>query len=304
MKRALLAVALLAGGCFRVIHEHDCDAGVVPPIIPPPAHAQLLFVLDLQRGGANLIAPLSVALTRLQGELAAGDVIVDQFAVLPLYGGIDGTPRLVYGYPSMTNGDPTAALIAATQSGNYDAPLPNVTAEQYNLTLAAQLDVATLPPEQTNGNGAPFFATPVDEFIVVLVQPTARLCALTDPKCAIAGQSPVDWFSATASDGTAAWIKVPGGSYLPKRTYQVFLTTSEGESPADFADRCSKVPGFPVGLLDVMAPSPVKYYTDLATGLQQKGWHAEQIDLCAAFGAAQPSLFEALGKRIGLAAHQ
>jgi hypothetical protein len=303
---ALALVALVGGaGCVRIIHDGSttCDgSGGDGGATPSPVHAQALFVVDLDRASANLVGSYAGLIDGLRSALAERLVIVDQVAVLPIYGGVTGMPALVYGDPG--GGDLAAVLGPTANGGLFDHPLPGVTAEQYNLaTIAPHLDTATLPPELTNGESRPFFSPPTDLFLVVTIHPTRRLCAESDSACTIGGVAPVDVFSAAAGDGTAAWLKLPGGSYPRARIYQVFLTTSEGESAAAFQQRCGGLPGFPKTLLDVIAPSPASYYGDLATGLSAEGWHAERLDLCEAFAAGGEELLRGLAGRIALAGH-
>jgi hypothetical protein len=275
-----------------------------PPVIVmgQPAHAQALYALGLGRSAANLAGPYADIVGQINAALATSGVVVDRYAVLPQYGSITGAPALVWGNPSM-GGELSAALTAAATSGSFDAPIAGVTAEQFNLaTLAAGLDTATLPPELTNGSSAPFFAPPNDVFLVVTIQPDKRLCADTDPACAVNGAAPVTAFSAAAADGTAAWLRFPAGSYPQKHVYQAFIATGENETTAQFQAKCSGVPGFPKALLDVMEPSPVPYYTDLATGLTAAGWAAEEIDLCDLLGANGSSLVKSLAGHVAQAA--
>src|SRR5262249_38325087 len=147
-----------SAACIKVVHDHECDAGTIiattgnggtngnggPPVV---YHAQVLYVVNLGRSAANLAGTYADLIQQLNAALSARNLLVDQYAVLPLYGGSNNAPQLVYGDPSQTAGDLSAALSQATLSGLYDLPLSGVTAEQYNLaTLAATLDQATLPP--------------------------------------------------------------------------------------------------------------------------------------------------------------
>jgi hypothetical protein len=299
------AVLAACAGCLKIVHDGgdggSCDGGGV--VVPPKQlHAQALLVVNLDRAAANLAGPYAGISGAISTELATNGVTVDQLAVLPVYGGVNGAPLLVYGNPAVGAGDISTAFAALVTSGNFDAPLAGDTAEQFNLaTIAKELDTATLPPELTNGSTTPFFGPPVDLFLVITIQPAHRLCADTDPACTISGLDPVSYFSAKAGDGTAGWLKLPSGSYPSGHVYQVFFSTGEAETPSDFASRCGAIPGFPKALLDVMEPSPVKYYGEVAQGLAGQGWHAEQIDLCDAVGSSAPGILKGLAGRIAQA---
>jgi hypothetical protein len=291
---AALALLYVSGACIKVVHDHDCDAGT--PIggttsgttggvgLPPVFHAQALYVVNLSRSAANLAGTYADLITQLNAYLETRYLIVDQFAVLPLYGGVDNAPRLVYGSPSLTSGDLYAALSDATLSGLYDTPLGS--AEQHNLyTLAGTLDQATLPPPDTGGRSPTFYSPPADLFLVVTLQSAKRLCADGDAACQLAGASPLDAFTSTDNNGAAAWLKLNGGSYPSSRVYQLFVTTGEEESFSQLQARCSTMPGFPKTLLDALQPSDVPYYGELSGGLTMRGWHAQQIDFCDAIAS-------------------
>src|SRR5262249_9208665 len=147
--------------CIKIVHDHDCDAGT--PIVgttsgttggvigqPQVFHAQVLYVVNLSRSAANLAGTYADLITQLNAALEGRNLTVDQFAGLPIYGGVNNAPQLIYGNPSLTSGDLSATLADATLSGLYDTPL--APAEQHNLaSIAASLDQATLPPPDTGG---------------------------------------------------------------------------------------------------------------------------------------------------------
>jgi hypothetical protein len=286
MSRLLLALALAGAGCVRVVHVYECDGGTTEGGPPPPIHVQALVAINLGRASTNLVGPFSSIVDHLGAALTTANIVLDQYAVVPLYGSATGAPELLYGYPASGAGELSSVLQPPTLSGDYDQPIAGVTAEQYNpYTIGGRLDTATLPPELTDGSTTPFFNAPADLFLFVTIQPSRRLCDEADPACAIGGADPVAAFSAVDGSGNAQWLKLPGGAYPAKRVYQVAFDTKEGETPAEFQARCGAIPGFPKALLDVMEPSPTTYYGDLAKGLGGQGMHAEQLDLCEALGA-------------------
>jgi hypothetical protein len=309
-------VALLwaSGACIKVVHDHDCDggasgvggtttSGTTGGVIGPPQifHAQALYVVNLSRSAANLAGTYADLITQLNAALAARNLTVDQYAVLPLYGGVNNAPQLIYGDPSATAGDLSATLGGATLSGLYDTPLGS--AEQLNLyTLTRSLDQATLPPPDTGGQSPTFFSPPVDLFLVVTLQSAKRLCADGDVACQLQGASPLDAFSATDGSGNASWLTLTGGAYPSARTYQLFIDTGEQQSFADLQARCSAMPGFPKTLLDALQPSDVPYYGDLSTGLSMRGWHAETIDFCDAIASGGAQKLHDVASRVAAAA--
>jgi hypothetical protein len=65
----------------------------------------------------------------------------------------------------------------------------------------------------------------------------------------------------------------------------VAISTTEGESPADFRARCKAINGFPPDLFDVMEPSPALYFDPLLPALNAA--HAgtgQGADLCELLG--------------------
>jgi hypothetical protein len=311
---AAAAAALLAaaGACIKVVHDAPCDLSLVgtttgggtggggPPVT---LHAQALYVVNLQRSTANLAGTYADLIHQLNSALSAANLNVDQYAVLPLYGGIAGAAQLIYGDPSTSSGDLSAVLSEAALSGQFDHPLDGVTAEQQNLaTVAAALDTATLPPDANGGKSPTFFAPPKDLFLVVTLQSATRLCADTDAACALGGVAPVDAFSATAADGSAGWLKINGGNYPPRRVYQLFIATGERESFAQLQASCTAMPGFPRTLIDSLQPSQVGYYGDLSTGLTGRGWNAEQLDFCSAIATAGAAQLKGVAARVAAAA--
>jgi hypothetical protein len=318
VRRALLApssLALLyaAGACIKVVHDHDCDGGTFigttagstggtngggPPRV---YHAQALYVVNLSRSAANLAGTHADLIGKLNADLGARNLSVDEWAVLPLYGGVDGEPQLIYGDPSDSAGDLSAALSDATLSGLYDHALTS--AEQYNLaTIAGSLNQATLPPPDVGGQSPTFFGPPLDLFLVVTIQSERRLCGDGDAACALSGLAPLDAFSRATDDGHAAWLKLNGGAYTTSHVYQLFIFTGEQESFTQLQTRCAAEAGFPKTLLDALQPSDVPYYGDLVSGLSAKGWHADQIDFCDAISSRGSQLIESAAAKIAAAA--
>jgi hypothetical protein len=310
---AAIALLYAAGACIKIVHDHDCDGGTVGTtagttvgttggVIPPQVfHAQALYVVNLSRSAANLAGTYADLITQMNAALAARYLSVDEYAVLPIYGGVNNAPQLIYGDPSTTAGDLSASLGDATLSGLYDTPLGS--AEQQNLyTITRSLDQATLPPPAEGGRSPTFFGPPLDLFLVVTLQSAKRLCADGDSACLLVGQSPLDAFSASDDSGNAAWLKLNGGSYPAARTYQLYIMTGEQQSFADLQARCSAMPGFPKTLLDALQPSDVPYYGDLAGGLTMRGWHAESIDFCDAIASGGAQKLRDVAGRIAAAA--
>lgn len=315
---ALAALATLAGGatCLRVIHDTNTiiiipdlamrppDLAMPPPDMTPDIHAQALYVVNLSRASGNLAQAYAATILGLHSLLAARHVLVDEWAVLPSSNADGRRPAFVFGgsnsilAPDVQGLD--AALAKAAASGAYDPPAAGVVAEQAPLAdIAKRLGSATLPPELNGGNSAPAFSTAHEIFIVVTIQPTRRRCALSDTNCLLDGADPVAFFTKEGAFGSADWLHFQAGSVPRANIRHLFITTREGESPADFALRCGAVPGFPRTLLDVMEPSPAAYYQPLAEKLAAAGTEAYAADLCDLLGSSGRPLLKAQAERIG-----
>ena len=122
MRRALAAAVLLlvCGGCVKIKVVHD-DGGAGGDMLGPVLHAQVLYVLNLERSAANLTNSY-VGIISLVNDLATqAHVAIDQLAIVPLYGTTNGQPRLLFGQAGGV-GDPSNALLVAANSGAFDAP--------------------------------------------------------------------------------------------------------------------------------------------------------------------------------------
>ncbi len=103
----------------------------------------------------------------------------------------------------------------------------------------------------------------------------------------------------TAADRGATWLKFAGNSILPAQVVQVAIATSEGESESDFEARCSKVPGFPLNLFDVIGPSPNAYFTPLMAALNAAyPGTGQNGDLCALIGQPPDAAIAAVGSGV------
>ena len=265
-----------------------------PDALPPPKPltASVLIVANLERSSANLADRYAKVITGLGAYLQTVGLQLDNMGLIATYGDHYG-PRLLLGQRAGTNPPPELALLiqAALGSGtiidDYDHLLPVIggalgnvadedlpialkllassgnfdgdgeTSEAKNLIeFGRGLANEPLSPIQGGIERSALFDRPRDLFLVVYLQPLPRRCALGSADCMVDGRSPTDIFLETDASGNAAWLNFGGTGIRPGQLLHVAIATSEGEDLGSFRTRCGKVPGFPMALFDVMAPSP------------------------------------------------
>ena len=308
MKGAVVLCALFCA-CVKIIHSPPPDGGgsggsggVVTGGTGgsgtggsggggPIAHVQMLWQFNLPRTAANLTPFYARFHDNLIAALTDSHIAVDETGVAGQYGPV----QLIWGSSSRAQPSQNLqdTLTMAASSGMFEPPAAGSEAEQINLQqLGANLANLTIPPQLVNGDSIVLYGPPVDAFIVVTVHSTARLCALGDAGCQLAGSQPLDFFTAVRGDGTASWLQQIGGSpgIAMDHVYWVDIVTSEAESTSAFTARCSAVPGFSRTLLDVIAPSPAVYYNDFKTQGTSRGLLVQEIDMCEALGDPSVSL--------------
>jgi len=193
----------------------------------------------------------------LAGGLVTGSNIQDYDHLLPFIGGA---------LANISDEDLPIALRLLASSGNFDGD--GETSEAKNLIeFGKGLGHEALSPVQGGIERSALFDRPRDLFIVVYLQPLPRRCALDSADCLVDGRKPSDIFEETDANGDAAWLNFAGPGMKPGQILHVAIATSEGEDLARFRTRCSEVPGFPLNLFDVMAPSPNAYFKPLSDAM-------------------------------------
>jgi len=311
---------------------------VRPDALPPPKplEASVLYVANLARSSANLASQYAGIITTLNAYWQTVGLSVANMGLISTYADQFG-PRLLLGRSAAAGQPPSSLallgllaaeadagvsdyqsllpLIAGTlgniddadiqpalqllaSSGNFDGD--GQTSEAANLIgFGAGLDSAALPPSLGGIDRNVFFATPNDLFIVVYLQPLPRRCALPSDACNVNGRSPSDIFLDTDGNGNATWLSFQSGGISPSQIVQLSIATSEGESESDFETRCSKVPGFPLNLFDVIGPSPNAYFTPLMSALNATYPGTGQSgDLCSLMGSMPTTAIQALGQKV------
>jgi hypothetical protein len=307
----------------------------LPP--PPPLTASVLFVANLARSSVNLSDQYAAIMTGFLNYLGSRGLSIANMGLISTYGDQFG-PRLLLGRSSASATPPTSlallALLAAQGDGGMtdylsllkaiaptlanidDADLPlalrllagsgdfdgdGQTCEAQNLIGFGQgLDAAALPPAAGGIDRSAFFDAPHDLFIVVYLQPVARRCALPSDACNVNGRSPTDIFLDTDGNGDVTWLSFSSGtSILPSQVVQVAIATAEGQSQTDFETKCKAVTGFPLNVLDDIAPSSNAYFTPLMAALN--GAHpgtGQSADFCQLIGSMPTAAIQKLGASV------
>lgn len=306
---AAVALALAGTACTIVVHDGKTgnDGGKTRI---EPYHAQVLWLVNLDRSAVNLASADEALIRGLEVALAANkpSIVVDELGVAPLNRRTSGGARLLFGESVSLPGTGTvpvapggpggagpasslAQTLAQAASGSFLLDADAAAPEQANLAELGLTLGTQVRYDPTGGDPAarPVFTQPRDLFIVATLSHLRRRCAAGDDGCRLAGKAPAAYFT-SATDGKADWLVLGGGARLPlSRIFHVDFVTAEGADTASFWSRCGAVAGFPSGLLDLMEPSAAVYYGPLGKAVDQAApGRSLQADLCAMLGSSAP----------------
>jgi len=308
-----------------------------PDALPPPKplKASVLVVANLDRSSANLADHYAKVMLGISAYLQTVGLQLENMGLIATYGDHFG-PRLLLGRRAGSNPTPQlgAILAAAIQSGtnvvDYDHLLPYIggilgdiadddlpiamkllassgnfdgdanTPEAKNLIdFGRGLSGEDLPPALGGIERSALFDQPRDLFVVIYLQALPRRCELNSQACLVDGRRPADIFLETDADGNAAWLNFQGPGIKAGQLLHVAIATREGEDLAAFRKRCADVPGFPLTLFDVMAPSPNAYFTPLADVLNSAHRGTGSIgDFCELIGQKPEAAMMKLGNSV------
>lgn len=266
----------------------------LPPFDDIPADADVIDALvfvELTNGHSMYSSRYYAYLSEVQIALAVRHgIFVRDLAVAPLYRQHSHRPPLLFG-----RNDPNNLRPDLEQSLEYylsedgrghlddrvDAPSENPAA------LGMELDREPVyNPETGSGDGSPYFREPEDGFAVFYITGTARECGHDDGDCAVNGQPPADYFTATDSDGAADWLNLPGDGLAPEQIAHVAITTDEGVDYDTFRDACLSRPDFPTRYLDFLEPSEHNsFFQPFTQQIDSGAGVARQVDMCEALSS-------------------
>jgi hypothetical protein len=308
-----------------------------PDALPPPAplEASVLVVANLERSSANLSDKYAAIMGGLNTYLDSVGLHLENMGLIATYGDHYG-PRLLLGrrageVPSPTLGPLLAGLLnGGTTVMDYDHLLPLIgdslgniadedlpialkllassgnfdgdgeTSEAKNLIeFGRGLGGEALSPALGGIERSALFDRPRNLFIVVYLQPLPRRCAIGSAACLVDGRDPVDIFTETDASGAAAWLNFAGPGINAGQLLHVSVATSEGESLGAFRTRCGEVPGFPMTLFDVMAPSSNPFFTPLMGALNRAHPGTGSMgDFCELIGQQPDAAMKRLGNSV------
>ena len=289
-----LAATFYAATACTVIRYVDDDDGTTTG--PPPRVVDVLVMVDLDRGAANLTPDYGKVLGTVWFALAEQNIQVRQSAMAPLYARAQGAVPLLHGEPD-EDGE-FANFADAIAFYTYDAGAEYlqdpVASDSANLaTLGRELDTrAIYHPTIADTSGAAYFAEPADGLVVLYLSASPRRCSVGDAACAVDGEAASEYF--TAADGAGLeWLELAGGTSLPaNRVFHGAIVTAEGVDYDTFYEQCAAFPNFPITKLDVMQPSEEHtYFGPFIDGVASGGGHGALVDLCEAMSSrGEPAL--------------
>jgi hypothetical protein len=227
-----------------------------------------LWLVRIDRGTANLAAPIARLILDTSAALTAAKLGVRGIAILSLYTGDliwVGTGPLPTDSSTIFN-----SMVTVLQSwASLDLPAPSTCATAALLTAGGNLSAI-------NARGvAPFGSIP-GALMVAIVDHGARPVAISncgDPASSLDGDP-------------ACWARF-GNMVLPRvQTRFAFFATPETGSTADMRASCLSVPGIPTQIIDALEASTFPYFDPLSTEVNaaQPGI-AMRADLCQALGS-------------------
>ncbi len=320
------------GGMTKII-PIPLRPDALPP--PQPLEASVLVVANLERSSANLADKYAAIMSGLAGYLESVGLHLENMGLIATYGDHYG-PRLLIGRRAGEAPPPTlqlllsAALSSGTSIQDYDHLLPLIgstlgniadedlpialrllassgnfdgdgeTSEAKNLIAFGRgLGGEALSPALGGIQRSALFDRPRDLFIVVYLQPLPRRCAMDSSACLIEGRRPSDILAEKDANGVATWLNFAGPGINAGQLLHVSIATSEGESLGAFRSRCAEVPGFPMTLFDVMAPSSNSFFKPLMDALNASSRGTGSMgDFCELIGEKPDVAIKRLGNSV------
>lgn len=284
---ALGASLYLATACTIIRYVDDDDGTTTGP---PPKVIDMLVMIDLDRGTANLTPDYGNILGLLSFGLGEQNIQVRRAAMAPLYTRAEGAVPLLYGEGDEDGefGDFAEAIAFYTYDAGAEYLQDPASSDSANLaTLGDELDTrAIYHPTTADTTGAAYFNEPADGFLVVYLSASPRRCDAADATCAVDGQTAADYFTAADENGLK-WLSLAGGASLPAdKVFHAAIVTAEGPDYATFYQQCAGQPNFPITKLDVMQSSEEHaYFGPLIDGVKAGGGAGGVVDLCEAMSS-------------------
>ena len=290
LKTAVICLMLTyATGC-TIIRYVDNNKNNNNNTGPPPKIVDMLVLVEMERGTANLTEDIGRVVSILGAALAQQNVIVRKSAMAPMYGRSEGVVPIVYGAddPDSEFGSFAQAIYFYTQDDGVAYLHEHASADTENLSiLGSNLDErAVYHPTTADPESRAFYEVAADGFVVVHIAASPRRCAADDDACVSdQGEDPVSYFT-SESDGVADWLTLPGATGVPvDKIFHAVVATAEGVDYETFHKTCTGYPNFPATKLDVMEPSENVFFTSFVNGVKDNGGQAGFLDLCEAMSS-------------------
>lgn len=284
MKWMIALMMLSLSGC-TVIRYVDPNENNSNNTTRPPRVVDMLVMVDLSRSSANLSGEYAAILSSLIGGLELQNVEVRRTALAPLERRSGETVPLFYGTddPESEFDNFGTAIAFYAQDGGDVFLTERAGSDGENLALLGmQIDERSIyRPSTSDSSGRPYFTEPGDGFIVVTLSASPRLCDASDSDCQLNDNHPGEYWMTSSAEG-ADWLEFPGGGRLPaNKIFHLFIGTQEGQSDFDaFYEHCKEQPNFPMAQIDVLQPSPARYFGPVTDRINGISGEAMNLDLC------------------------
>ena len=268
------------GGIGGILDGGIGDAGL-PPIPGTGKDGDrgtgVLVMLRIDQGTANIASPVQIVLKQIADALTGAGLQVTSVAVSEMY-----AQQPIWASRDIKNPVPgSLADLLREVSTTRTAAAPTTCSTDALLNEGASLWAWSVAGAN---NVWPFSPGP-DALLVILIDSGARPQALASCK--------PDMFS--ASD-PISWARLDHALSLAQTRF-LMLATTENPDLTAMRQRCAAVPGFPLGALDVLAPSSIAFFDPWADQMNaKKSGLANRIDLCEALGAGAPEIWRDVAK--------
>jgi len=295
----LLLPLLLSTSCMIMVDPPEPPPKPVPVPVPPfeeedppPApwaSVDQLWLVRVDRGLVNLAAPTQALLERVsesvkQAGLGRGNVVVAS-----LYDG-----QLLWASGPGLEPPVKLSEALAHHGSRFEGEAPSACSTGPLGGLGQVLPSAELhyPPELGGLSVRPF-ASLREAMLVVMLDSGSPPLAPSDPACALAGETPAQWFGA---HDPVRWLARPDGMPMPRaRTLFALVGTGEDVDTGSYRQACLAQPGFPAAATDFLTAASKPFYGPWAVELgAHAGGLATRLDLCTALGSNGASQVAAL----------
>ena len=236
----------------------------------------VLVMLRIDQGTANIASPVQIVLKQITDALTDAGLQVGSVAVSEMY-----AQQPVWASRDVKNPVPRSLADRLREvSTTRTAAAPTTCSTDALLNEGASLWAWTTAGAS---NVLPFSPGP-DALLVVLIDSGARPQALTS--C----------HPDTFSSDPISWARLDRALSLGQTRF-LMLATTENPDLTVMRQRCAAVPGFPLGALDVLAPSSIAFFDPWADQMNTKmSGLANRIDLCDALGSGAPGIWQDVAK--------